>query len=197
MAKKTLINPNQKNALGPVAREKYETILQARVRQCIAGQEAKLKAQRAKGLKIYLEQNKLADKLPKYRVALEELVAFFGEPDWRSPVWLRDDNSLSQQSKVQNGVDAILRGMKELKPVYAEIERLRRFESQVAEKVWLAGAPSYCQICYEMILTLQTMLTKWQGFFPCMDLRQALGIGSCLLTRSRGSHAREFRLPIA
>ncbi len=32
--------------------------------------------------------------------------------------------------------------MKELKPVFAEIERLRRFESQVTEKVWLAGAPS-------------------------------------------------------
>jgi hypothetical protein len=142
MAKKTLINPNQKNALGPVAREKYETILKARVRQCIAGQEAKIKSQRAKALKAYLEQNKLADKLPKYRAALNELIAFFGEPDWRSPVWLRDYNSLSQQSKVQSGVDAILRGMKELKPVYAEIERLRRFESQVAEKVWLAGAPS-------------------------------------------------------
>jgi hypothetical protein len=141
-AKQTNVVNSKNNALGPVAREKYETILQARVRQCIAGQEAKLKAQRAKGLKIYLEQNKLVDKLPKYRAALEELVAFFGEPDWRSPVWLRDDNSLSQQSKVQNGVDAILHGMKELKPVYAEIERLRRFESQVAEKVWLAGAPS-------------------------------------------------------
>jgi len=43
---------------------------------------------------------------------------------------------------VQSGVDTILRGMKELKPVYAEIERLRRYESQIAEKVWLAGAPS-------------------------------------------------------
>ena len=140
-AKQTNVVNSKNNGLGPVAREKYETILQARVRQCIAGQEAKIKAQRAKALKIYLEQNKLVDKLPKYRATLEELIAFFGEPDWRSPVWLRDDNSLSQQSKVQNGVDVILRGMKELKPVYAEIERLRRFESQVAEKVWLAGAP--------------------------------------------------------
>jgi len=130
------------NGLGPVAREKYESILQARVRQCIAGQEAKIKAQRAKALKVCLERNGLTDKLAKYRAALEELIAFFGEPDWRSPVWLRDDNTLSQQSKVQSGVDAILHGMKELKPVYAEIERLRRFESQVAEKVWLAGAPS-------------------------------------------------------
>jgi len=129
------------NALGPVAREKYETILQARVHQCIAAQESKIKAQRAKALKTYLEQNKLADKLGKYRASLEELVAFFGEPDWRSPVWLRDDKTLAQQSKVEDGVNAILRGMKELKPVYAEIERLRRFESQVAEKVWLAGAP--------------------------------------------------------
>jgi hypothetical protein len=142
MPKKTQINPNQKNALGPVAREKYETILQARVRQCIAGQEAKINAQRAKALKMYCDQNKLSDKLVKYRAALDELVVFFGEPDWRSPVWLRDDHALSQQPKVQSGIDAILRGMKELKPVYAEIERLRGFESQVAEKVWLAGAPS-------------------------------------------------------
>lgn len=130
------------NGLGPVAREKYESILQSRVRQCIAGQEAKIKAQRAKALKLHLERNGVADKVTKYRTALEELIKFFGEPDWRSTVWLRDDSSLSQQSKVQNGVEAILREMKELKKVYAEIERLRQFESQVTEKVWLAGAPS-------------------------------------------------------
>ena len=130
------------NGLGPVAREKYETILQSRVHQCIAGQEAKIKARRAKALKMYLERNGLADKVVKYRAALEELIRFFGEPDWRSTVWLRDDPALSQQTKVQNGVEAILREMKELKKVYAEIERLRHFESQVTEKVWLAGAPS-------------------------------------------------------
>ena len=130
------------NGLGPVARDKYESILQGRVRQCLAGQEAKIKAQRAKALKTYLERNGLADKMTKYRVALEELIRFFGEPDWRSTIWLRDDSSLTQQSKVQSGVEAILREMKELKKVYAEIERLRQFESQVTEKVWLAGAPS-------------------------------------------------------
>jgi hypothetical protein len=130
------------NGLGPVAREKYESIIQSRVRLCIAGQEAKIKAQRAKALKIYLERNGLTDKVLKYRAALEELIKFFGEPDWRSTVWLRDVSSLSQQPKVQNGVEAILREMKELKKVYAEIERLRQFESQVTEKVWLAGAPS-------------------------------------------------------
>lgn len=132
----------KQNGLGPVAREKYETILQSRVHLCIAGQEAKIKAQRAKALKMYLERNGLADKVIKYRAALEDLICFFGEPDWRSTVWLRDDASLSQQSKVQSGVEAILREMKELKKVYAEIERLRRFESQATEKVWLAGAPS-------------------------------------------------------
>ena len=119
-----------------------ETILQSRVRQCVAGQEAKIKAQRAKALKLYLERNGLADKVIKYRAALEELIKFFGEPDWRSTVWLRDDTVLLQQTKAQNGVEGILREMKELKKVYAEIERLRRFESQVTEKVWLAGAPS-------------------------------------------------------
>lgn len=133
---------SKNNGLGPVAREKYEAILQNRVRACIASQEAKIKAQRPKALKIYLERNGLADKMSKYRAALEELIKFFGELDWRSTVWLRDDNSLSQQSKVQNGVEAILREMKELKKVYAEIERLRQFESQVTEKVWLAGVPS-------------------------------------------------------
>jgi hypothetical protein len=130
------------NGLGPVARDKYESILQGRVHQCIAVQEAKIKAQRPKALKIYLERNGLADKMTKYRAALEELIKFFGEPDWRSTIWLRDDSSLTQQSKVQNGVEAILREMKELKKAYAEIERLRHFESQVTEKVWLAGAPS-------------------------------------------------------
>lgn len=132
------------NGLGPVAREKYESILQGRVHQCIASQEAKIKAQRPKALKVYLERHGLADKVVKYRAALEELIRFFGEPDWRSTVWLRDDTSLTQQSKVQSGVEAILREMKELKKVYAEIERLRQFESQVTEKVWLAGAP--CEI---------------------------------------------------
>ena len=130
------------NGLGPVAREKYEAIIKSRVNQCIAAQESKIKAQRPKALRVFLEQNKLTDKLTKYRAALEDLITFFGEPDWRSTIWLRDDNALSQHSKVQNSLETILRGMKELKPVYAELERLRRFESQVAEKVWLAGAPN-------------------------------------------------------
>ena len=146
MAKRNPLPANgmnsKNNGLGPVARERYETLMKERVRQCIVAQEAKIKAHRSKALKMFLDQNKLTDKLTKYRAALEELIAFFGEPDWRSPIWLRDDSSLSQQSKVQNGVETILRGLKELKPVYAEIERLRRIESQVAEKVWLAGAPS-------------------------------------------------------
>lgn len=89
--------------------------------------------------------------MAKCRAALEELIKFFGEPDWRSTVWLRDDNSLTQQSKIQNGVEAILREMKELKKVYAEIERLRQFESQVTEKVWLAGAPSEIAALLEQI----------------------------------------------
>lgn len=130
------------NGLGPVAREKYEAILRERVRQCIAGQEAKIKAHRARALKLYLESNGIADTVRKYRAALEELIAFVDKPSYRYDLWLRDDDSLLQQSKVQEGVEMALRGMKELKPVYAEINRLRRFESQVAEKVWLAGAPS-------------------------------------------------------
>lgn len=130
------------NGLGPVAREKYEAILKERVRACIAAQEARITAQRAQALHVYLERHGLADQVRTYRAILEELLASLGEPSYRFHLWLRDDDSLLQQSKVQAGVEAILREMKELKPVYAEIERLRRFESQVAEKVWLAGAPS-------------------------------------------------------
>ena len=78
MSKKTQANANAKNGLGPVAREKYEAILKERVRQCIGAQEAKIKAQRAKALKLYLERNGLADKITKYRTSLEELIAFFG-----------------------------------------------------------------------------------------------------------------------
>jgi hypothetical protein len=139
--KQAQIVNGKNNGLGPVAREKYEAILKNRVRECIAAQEAKLKTQRANALKVYLERNGLADTVRKYRAALEELIAFLGEPYHRE-IWLRNDDALLQQSKAQDGVEAVLRGMKELKPVYAEIERLRRFESQVAEKVWLAGAPS-------------------------------------------------------
>jgi hypothetical protein len=119
--KQTDVVNAKNNGLGPVAREKYETILQARVRQCIAGQEAKIKSHRAKALKLYLESNGLADAVRKYRAALEELIAFLGEPPYRSNAWLRDEDSLLQQSKVQDGVEAVLRGLKELKPVYAEI----------------------------------------------------------------------------
>ncbi len=133
---------SRNNGLGPVAREKYESILQARIRQCIAVQHAKIETHRAKAMEMYLERNGLASKLATYRTVLEELIGFLGEPDWRSPIWLRDEKALSQESRVEKGVDCILRGMKELKRVYAEIERLRAFESQIAEKVWLAGAPS-------------------------------------------------------
>ncbi len=132
---------SRNNSLGPVARERYQAILEARVRACIAAQEAKIKAHRGEALKVYLQQNGLVGKLATYRAVLEELIHFFGEPDWRSTVWLRDESSLLQQSKVDKNVHAILHGMKELKPIYAEIERLRQFESQIAEKVWLAGAP--------------------------------------------------------
>jgi len=142
MSKKIQANANAKNGLGPVAREKYEAILKERVHQCIAAQEAKIQAQRAKALKLYLERNGLAETVRKYRATLEELIAFLGEPSYHFHPWLRDDDSLLQQSKAQEGVDTVLRGMKELKPVHAEIERLRRYESQIAEKVWLAGAPS-------------------------------------------------------
>jgi len=54
MSKKIQANSNAKNALGPVAREKYEAIIKERVRKCIAAQEAKIKAQRARALKLYL-----------------------------------------------------------------------------------------------------------------------------------------------
>jgi hypothetical protein len=129
------------NGLGPVAREKYENILRARVEKCIAAQQAKINQYRDAAFKTCLEQSGIAETIATYRRTLEELIQPFGEPSYHSTPWLRDDKSLKQESKVQSGIDAILRGMKELKSVYAEIERLREFESQVAEKVWLAGAP--------------------------------------------------------
>lgn len=136
-------SPSTKNnGLGPVAREKYETILRARVEKCIAAQQAKINQHRDAALKTYLTQSGLAETLATYRRTLKELIQFFGEPSYPSTPWLRDDRSLKQESKVQSGIDTILQGMKELKPVFAEIERLREFESRVAEKVWLAGAPS-------------------------------------------------------
>ncbi len=141
------------NGLGPVAREKYESILHARVQKCIAAQEAKVIQHRAAALKTYLDRSGIAETLATYRRTLEELIQFFGEPGYHSTPWLRDDKSLKQESKVQTGIDAILRGMKELKSAYAEIERLREFESQVAEKVWLAGAPEEIAALLEEIGT--------------------------------------------
>jgi len=140
---KTDVNANAKNnGLGPVAREKYESILRTRVEKCIAAQQAKVNQHREAALKTYLAHSGITETLATYRRTLKELVQFFGEPSYPSTPWLRDDRSLKQESKVQAGIDAILQGMKELKPVFAEIERLHEFESKVAEKVWLAGAPS-------------------------------------------------------
>lgn len=138
--KENVVN-SKNNGLGPVAREKYETILHARVQKCIAAQEAKINEHRAAALRTYLDRSGIAETLATYRRTLEQLIQFFGEPGYHSTPWLRDDHSLNHESKVQTGIDTILRGMKELKSVYAEIERLREFDSQVAEKVWLAGAP--------------------------------------------------------
>lgn len=135
------LNLAKTNSLCPVTREKYEAILQARVRKCIAALEAKIKVQRAEALSIFLEKNELVRKIAVYRAALENLIVFFGEPDWRSPAWLRDDGALQNHPKVEKGIDAILREIQDLKPVFAEIDRLHEFESQVLEKVWLAGAP--------------------------------------------------------
>ncbi len=129
------------NGLGPVAREKYEAILQARVQSCIAAQEAKIHARREDALRRYLEQHELVSKIAVYRATLENLVAILGEPDWRYPAWLRDDSALLNHPKVEKGLQAVQRSLPELKPVFAELDRLHRFEAQIAEKVWLAGAP--------------------------------------------------------
>ncbi len=130
------------NGLGPVAREKYESILHARVQKCIAAQEVIINRHRAAAFKTYIDRSGIAETLAIYRRALEGLIQFFGEPSYHSSPWLRDDNSLKQESKVQTGIEAVLREMRELKSVFAEVERLKEFDFQVAEKVWLAGAPS-------------------------------------------------------
>ena len=146
MPKKIRLNEtrttSKNNSLGPVAREKYEVILRTRVEKCIAAQQAKVNQHRDAAFSAYLAKSGIAETITAYRRALEELIQLFGEPGYHSTPWLRDDRALKQESKVQSGVETILQGMKELKPVFAEIERLREFESRVAEKVWLAGAPS-------------------------------------------------------
>ncbi len=129
------------NGLGPVARDKYENILHTRVQRCIAAQEDKIDQYRAAAFKTYLDQSGIAETLTVYRRALEELIQFFGEPGYHSSPWLRSDKSLKEESKVQRGIEAVLRDMQELKSVFAELERLKEFDSAVAEKVWLAGAP--------------------------------------------------------
>ena len=134
-------NGGRSNGLGPVAREKYESILQARVRSCIAAQEEKIRTRHEEALRTYLEQNGLVSKIAVYRATLENLAAVLGEPDWRYPAWLRDDSALLNHPKVEKGIQAVLRSLPELKPVFAELDRLHRFEAQIAEKVWLAGAP--------------------------------------------------------
>jgi hypothetical protein len=134
-------NAPHSNRLGAVAREKYEAILQTRLLRCIAAQEAKVNARKKQALQIYLEQNRLANKLSAYRLLLQSLLEFFGEPDWHYPVWLRDDDFLFQNPKVVKGMDRVLRQMPELKPVFAELDRLKAIQEQITEKVWLAGAP--------------------------------------------------------
>ncbi len=129
------------NRLAAVTREKYEAILQRRLQRSIAGQEAKVDARKNQALQIYLEQSGMATKLASYRLLLEGLLEFFGEPDWHYPVWLRDDSYLFQDPKVVKGMDRVLRQMPELKPVFAELDRLKRIQDQITEKVWLAGAP--------------------------------------------------------
>ncbi len=135
------VNMPHGNRLAAVTREKYEAILQRRLQRAIAAQEAKVNARKKQALQIYLEQNKLANKLSAYRLLLQSLLEFFGEPDWHYPVWLRDDSYLFQDPQVVKGMDRVLRQMPELKSVFAELDRLKAIQEQITEKVWLAGAP--------------------------------------------------------
>ena len=139
----TSILPNgaKVNRLGAVAREKYESILQTRIQRCIGVQEARVNARKEEALQIYLEQNDLTAKLDTYRTLLEGLIEFFGYPSWERPPWLRDNSSLFHDPKVVGGLEAILRGIPDLKPVFAELDRLKGIQEQITENVWLAGAP--------------------------------------------------------
>ncbi len=129
------------NRLAAVTREKYEAILQRRLQRSIAAHEARIQERKKQALQIYLEQNGLAIKLASYRLLLEGLLEFFGEPDWHYPVWLRDDGYLFQEPKVVEGMERVLRQMPELKSSFAELDRLKAIQEQITEKVWLAGAP--------------------------------------------------------
>ncbi len=134
--------PNGKTSrLGAVAREKYESILQNRIQRCLGAQDAKINTRREEALQIYLEQNELTAKLDTYRTLLEGLIEFFGYPSWERPAYLRDNSSLCHDAKVVEGINNILRGMPDLQPVFAELDRLKAIQEQITEKVWLAGAP--------------------------------------------------------
>lgn len=96
---------NSKNhGLGQVAREKCEAILQKRVLRCIAVQEAKIEAKRPEALTIYLERNGLANKMTKYRALLEEMIAFFGQPDWRGSSTRKIPSSVRCPARCLNSV---------------------------------------------------------------------------------------------
>ncbi len=135
------VNMPHGNRLATVTREKYEAILQRRLQRAIAAQEARINERKKQALQIYLEQNGLATKLAAYRLLLQSLLEFFGEPDWHYPVWLRDDSYLLQDPQVVKGMDRVLRQMPELKSVFGELDRLKAIQEQITEKVWLAGAP--------------------------------------------------------
>ncbi len=134
-------NQNHKNGLGPVTREKYEKIIHERISGRIKALDKQIEAHRSDALAEYLKKEGLAEKLARCRSLFEELRAVFDSDHYVHPQWLESNHELFGTKKVRDGVESILRGKPQLKPAFAEVDRLRELEARVAEKVWLAGAP--------------------------------------------------------
>lgn len=137
------------NLLGPVAREKYESILRDRVTRGIKALEQKIEPFRERELANALKDLGVYDDLMAYRATAERLTAVFERP--YGGVWLGNDRAVLQCDELRDAFEARLQTLRELRPVYAELARLRAFESQIAEKVWLADAPSAIAALLEQI----------------------------------------------
>ncbi len=144
-------NKNHKNGFGPVARDKYERILRNRITARINALQNKIGPHRNRALHAHLKEIGLDVKLSACRGYFAELSTSFGTETYVHPLWLKNDDPLLEVVTIGEGVEQILDHNAELKPLFDEIDRLREMESQVDEKVWLAGAPDeIVKLLYEV-----------------------------------------------
>jgi hypothetical protein len=128
--------------LGAVARDKYEGIIRDRISARIRTLEKQLDPHRDDALHEHLRRVGLNEKLTTCRALFKELNTAFAAETYVRPYWIEEDGNLFGVDHIRRGVDQILSQKAVIKPLFDEIDRLREIESQVREKVWLAGAPS-------------------------------------------------------